>query len=112
MKSRNLNEPNVGQVVVVSPFGEIDLRHVPDIHSRLLTLCESKPDRFVINMSEVTYIDSSGVGALVEINRRIKGYGGEMFLVSPAPRVMNVFEITRLDRFFSIVATEEEALSP
>lgn len=111
MNSKNINDPNAGQVVVATPTGDIDLRHVPDIHSRLLSLCESKPDRFIIIMSEVTYIDSSGVGALVEINRRIKGYGGQMFLVSPNPRVMNVFEITRLDRFFSIVSSEEEALA-
>ena len=99
-----------GGVVVVA-VGEIDLGFSPEFHKALVELCSTKPDPLVIHLGEVAYMDSSGVGTLVEIFRRVKGYGGRLVLVAPTPRVQSVFEITRLDRFFTIAATEAEALA-
>jgi anti-sigma B factor antagonist len=99
-----------GKAVIVVAAGEIDLRHSPDLHKTLVDLCADQPNPLVIHLGEVSYMDSSGVGTLVEIFRRVKGYGGKMALVSPTQRVRSVFEITRLDHFFTIVPNEAEAL--
>ena len=99
-----------GRAVVVVAMGEIDLHRSPDLHKVLVDLCADKPNPLVIHLGEVAYMDSSGVGTLVEIFRRVKAYGGKMVLVAPSDRVRSVFEITRLDQFFTIQATEAEAL--
>ena len=65
----------------------------------------------VIDLGDVEYMDSSGVGTLVHAYRLIKGYGGRMMLARMKPRVRSVFEISRLDRYFQIYETVEEAVS-
>ena len=100
-----------GRAVIVVASGDIDLRFSPEFHKSLIELCADKPDPLVIQLGEVAYMDSSGVGTLVEIYRRVKGYGGSLILVAPTARVQSVFEITRLDHFFTIKSTEAEALS-
>jgi len=95
---------------VVHLHGEIDLHQSPGLHEALVDLCSERPARLILNMSEVSYIDSSGVGSLVEIFRRLKRDKGAFVLVAPGPRVMSVLEITRLDKFFAIVSTQEEAM--
>ena len=96
--------------VVVVAAGELTLREAPDFHDKLIEICETAPDRLVINLKEITFIDSSGVGILAEIYRRMKRSGGKLALTSLNKMVRSVFEITRLDHLLSIYETEEEAL--
>ncbi|NOT02368.1 MAG: STAS domain-containing protein [Phycisphaerales bacterium] len=103
--SRNENH------TVVRLNGEIDLHRSPELHHALVDLCNEKPRRLIVNLSKVQYIDSSGIGSLVDVFRRLKRGGGALFLVSPSERVTSVLEITRLNEFFTIVADEQQALS-
>lgn len=95
---------------VVELTGEIDLHQAADFHEALVDLCDERPERLIIHLSAVDYIDSSGVGSLVEICRRLKREGGKLILVAPSERVGSVLEITKLNQFFTIVPTEQEAL--
>ena len=97
--------------IVVSLHGEVDLHSSPDVHQRLLAVAAQAPRLLVVNMSELRFIDSSGVGVLVDVFRRMRTYGGRMALAGAVPRVRSVFEITKLDQFFTMFATEEEALA-
>jgi anti-sigma B factor antagonist len=95
-------------VVVLS--GEIDLHQSPALHAALVDVASNRPKRLVLNMTDVSYMDSSGVGTLVELLRRVNAYKGKLALVNLAPRVRGVFEITKLDKFFNIFPSEEQAL--
>ncbi|MCB9849548.1 MAG: STAS domain-containing protein [Phycisphaerales bacterium] len=106
---KNIKSQNGGTVVEVA--GEVTLDESPKFHSSLLEIIKDSPERLVIELSEVTHIDSAGVGTLVEVFRRMKASGGRMFLVGLTPRVRGVFEITKLDRFFPILDTVDEALA-
>jgi anti-sigma B factor antagonist len=96
---------------VVEARGEIDLRYQPEFQRALLSICAEKPQRLVIHLGEVDYMDSSGVGTLVKIASAVKGYSGKLALVAPSPKVQSIFEITTLDKYFTILPSEEEALS-
>ena len=96
--------------VIVDVVGELTLRESPDFHATLIELCDQAPGKLVVNLAEVTFIDSSGVGTLTDIFRRMKKSGGELALVGLVKMVRSVFEITRLDQFLSIYETEDEAL--
>jgi anti-anti-sigma factor len=80
------------------------------MHETLQQVTEDKPEQVVINLQDVSYMDSSGVGTLVAMFRRISSYNGKMSLCNVAPRVRGLFEITKLDKFFAIYDSEEEAL--
>ncbi|RMF78462.1 MAG: anti-sigma factor antagonist [Planctomycetota bacterium] len=89
--------------------GEIDLRSSPMLRERLLDLVERRPQRVILDLSDVQYMDSSGVGTVVELKRRLDRAGAPIVLVGLQPRVRSVFEITKLDQFFKIVDTVEQA---
>jgi anti-sigma B factor antagonist len=99
-----------GQATVIDLAGDIDLHRVGAMHHELLAVVREQPAKLIIDLTNVGYMDSSGVGMLVDIFRRVNGYTGFMALVGPNPRVQNLFEITKLDRFFKIYPTLDEAL--
>ena len=100
-----------GDAVVVALGGEIDLHQAPTVHETLITACAGKPKCLVINLEAVSYMDSSGIGTLVEVFRRVKAYDGRLALCRINSRVRSLFEITKLDKFFAIYDTEAEALA-
>ena len=96
---------------VVALTGDIDLHHTPGVHQAIVNICERRPALLVIDLRDVHYMDSSGIGTLIEIFRRVNGYGGRLIVCGLNERVRSVFEITRLDKFFKIVSSVEEALA-
>ncbi len=78
---------------------------------------ERKGSRILLDMSQVEFIDSSIIGALVGLLRRVRAAGGDVKLAGLTPEVEMIFEITRLHRVFRILpsvaaAIEEFAQSP
>ncbi|MCC6322276.1 MAG: STAS domain-containing protein [Phycisphaerales bacterium] len=96
-------------IVTVMAHGEITLDKSPAFHKAMLDLLESPPQHLIVDLGEVTHIDSAGVGTLVDVFRKMRGARGKMSLVRMTPRVRGVFEVTRLDKFFPIYSTEQEA---
>lgn len=99
-----------GQAAVVKLAGEVDMSHSPGVHQALLEVLENHPARLVIDLTDVSYMDSSGVGILVDALRRVRVSGGRLALVAVAPRVLSVLQITELDQFFEMHRTLDEAL--
>ncbi len=98
------------EATVITLSGEVDLHHSPALHAALVDVAGERPRRFVLDLAEVPYMDSSGVGTLVEVFRRVSAYKGKMILVGMSSRVRSIFEITKLDKFFTICDNMEEAL--
>ncbi len=98
------------EATVVVLAGEVDLNQSPALHAALTEVAANRPRRLIVNLAEVPYMDSSGVGTLVELLRRVNTYKGHLALVGLNERVRGVFEITKLDKFFRIHATEQEAV--
>ena len=96
---------------IVELAGEIDMHQTPSTHRAIVAICQRRPQPLVIDLRDVPYIDSSGIGMLVEIFRRVKGYGGSLRLCGLGERVISVFEVTKLDKFFSIYPGQAEALA-
>lgn len=101
----------LGKDMVVALAGAVDMHSTPMVHKVLVSACEEKPQRLVIDLGAVSYMDSSGIGTLVEVFRRVNAYKGKLALCGLNERVRSVFEITKLDKFFQIYATQSEALA-
>jgi anti-sigma B factor antagonist len=97
-------------LLVVRLTGEIDMYRTPQVLEALEPRMQPCPQRVIVDLSEVSYMDSSGVGTLVHLFRRINSHNGKLILVNPNQRVRSIFEITRLDRFFTICHDHQEAL--
>ncbi len=77
---------------------------------RMRELCESGPDRVVLDMAQVGFIDSSGLGAVVASMKQI-GKGKVLELAGLSPTVKKVFQLTRMDTVFTIHASAASVLS-
>jgi anti-sigma B factor antagonist len=65
---------------------------------------------FVLNLTDVDYIDSSGLGQLISIWTSIRNKNGHMTVLGPNKRIQRLFDITRLNTIFEILETEPEAI--
>jgi anti-anti-sigma factor len=97
------------KIAIVDIQGDIDLSRSTELQHELLQLLDRKPDKIVINLAGVPYMDSSGVASLVKLLSRARKAGVGLALVGLTKRVRNIFEITRLDGVFDIRETESEA---
>jgi len=91
--------------------GEIDLHVSPRVAESLRTMIEQKPPRLVVDLSAVSYIDSSGLAVLIEAMQNVEAYGGKLFLAGLQENVRPIFEIARLDQVFIIFPHVDAALA-
>ncbi len=96
---------------VVPLEGEIDLHVSPQIGAQLAALIKQKPPKVVVDLSKVTYIDSSGLAVLIEAMQNVGGYGGSFALTGLQAGVRPIFEIARLDQVFRIFPDTAAALA-
>jgi anti-sigma B factor antagonist len=100
------DEPNV-----LPLDGEIDLHVSPRVAASLGAMIENKPPRLVVDLSKVTYIDSSGLAVLIEAMQNVEAYGGKFILAGIQDNVKPIFEIARLDQVFIIFPHVDAALA-
>ena len=100
-----------GDAVIVSVRGEIDLQNSPELRTELLDfVVKHSPQRLVLNLAQVPYMDSSAIAVLVELLQKIRKNSGRVYLTNLQPRVKGLLEIARLGSIFGIVNDESEAL--
>jgi anti-sigma B factor antagonist len=95
---------------VVAPSGEIDAVTAPQLGRRLIALAEAGKKVVVVDLSGVTFMDSTGIGVLLNALRQLTSRSGELVLVCPTERTLRPFEVTGLTGRISIFRTREEAL--
>jgi anti-sigma B factor antagonist len=106
---REIRRDDATAIVVLA--GEVSRNCVPDVERALVNVCRSHPAKLVMNLENVTYIDSSGLAMLITVWRRVREYGGGMALCGLPERIRGIFEVTRLYQLFSIYDTEAEAIT-
>jgi anti-sigma B factor antagonist len=104
------DEPVDDRTHVVEPRGEIDALTAPRLGRRLLGLVAEGKTRLVVDLSLVTFMDSTGIGVLLNTLRRVTGRDGGLVLVCPTERVLRPFQVTGLAGHLSIFRSRSEAL--
>jgi len=90
--------------------GEININSSPELRKAFDDYIRRKTKKIVVDFSQVTYVDSSGLATLVELFQRLKKIGGKLRICSLSEKVRNVFEITRLVSIFEIYDDAEKAV--
>jgi anti-sigma B factor antagonist len=105
-----LDEAVDDRVHVVAPTGEVDALTAPKLGRRLLSLADEGKTRLVVDLSSVTFMDSTGIGVILDALRRLSARRGHLVLVCPTERIMQPFQVTGLVGYLKIFGTREEAL--
>ncbi len=92
------------------PEGDIDINTSPQVKKTFDKVLQTKAQKVIINLKGVGYIDSSGLATLVEILKNFRKQGGRLKLCNLSNKVKSLFEITKLERLFDIIDSEEEAV--
>jgi anti-sigma B factor antagonist len=96
---------------VVSVAGEIDVYTAPRLREEITELVAAGTYDIVIDMSEVEFLDSTGLGVLVGGLKKVRAHDGSLHLVCNQDRLLKIFRITGLAKVFVIHDTAEAALA-
>ena len=96
---------------VISLSGEVDLYTAPEFKQQLLDVIGKGATSVVVDFSNTTFIDSTTLGVLVGGVKRLRTNGGQLSLVCSDRNITKIFEITGLDRVFTIHGTRDEAVA-
>jgi anti-sigma B factor antagonist len=103
--SFDIDESRVGDRVVVTVSGDVDVVTAPRLRQRLLDLVESGQTDLMVDLRPTEFIDSSGLSSLVAAAKRARERGGDVGLVCPPSNVRRLLEIAALDRMLQVVDT-------
>ncbi len=99
------------QVAVVVPRGEGDVDQMPLLRERLLSALDPAPAALVVDLSQVAFLDSSGIGTLVIAARRAREISCEFHLAAPTHVAARALAATALDRIWPIHLSVDEAIA-
>src|SRR5919205_1456406 len=96
---------------VIALAGEVDLYTAPEFKQQLLDVIAQGGREVVVDFTDTTFIDSTTLGVLVGGVKRLRSQDGRLSLVSSDRNITKIFEITGLDRVFTIYPSRDEAVS-
>lgn len=103
--------PTEGTTGVITAAGEIDLGGAPRLREALSDVLGAGCTRLVMDLRQVTFIDSTGLGVIVGAGKKAAGLDGALRIVCDDKRVLRLLAITGISRSLTVTATLEEALA-
>ena len=100
-----------GSVTVVDVDGQLIVGNRQELKQRVLDQLVNGDRKFVIDFSNTGYIDSSGLGVLVSLSKKIREQGGELRLANLNEDLRTLFELTKLDTLFKIADSRHDAMA-
>ncbi len=95
---------------ILAPSGDIDMDTSPELRKQLLLLIRQRAPVIMVDLENVTYIDSSGIATFVEGLKDMMSYGGRLKFFGIPIRVKEVFTFSKLDKVFDMYGSMEDAL--
>lgn len=99
-----------GAVHVVGVSGEVDIFTAPELKSTIARAIEDGAHRLIVDLTQTRFLDSTALGVLIGAVKSLRPTEGRMAIVNVEPSTAKTFQITGLDRIFTIVATRDEAV--
>jgi len=96
-------------VSVLGVCGEVDVSTAPRLRQAIIELASEGRSQLVVDLDQVEFLDSTGLGVLVSGLKRCRSLGGDLVLVCSQARILRVLDITRLNRAFAVCSSTAEA---
>ncbi len=106
-----LGSINGSEAAELSPSGVLDIVSTDAFRQNFTRLLDSGVVLFFVNLGDVEYIDSTGLGSLMQLYREAKGRGGAARFYNLAPTVREIFTLTHLDKVIKVDQSREAAFS-
>ena len=98
-------------IEVIDVQGEIDISTAPRLRELLIALVSKGGYQLVVNLDEVGFLDSTGLGVLVGGLRRVRAHDGSLDLVCTQQRILKILKVTGLTEVFGIYETVDQAIA-
>ncbi len=99
---------DVGEHKIIEVSGEVDLYNVSELKKALFSITDGNHYSIIVDMKNVNYMDSSGIGALVAGQKKMRAHNGRFALMNIHEDVLNILKLATLDRFFKIYDSEDD----
>jgi anti-sigma B factor antagonist len=112
-RRKRLEVEEIGDVTVINFVDKkiLDEQNIQIIGEQLFSLVDQEGRRkLLLNFGNVEYLSSAALGKLITLNKKLQQSGGTLILCNIDPQIYEVFEITKLDKFFNIQKEEQAAL--
>ena len=96
-------------VAVLAARGEIDVASAPEFRASLSDLIEDGPTILIVDTSDVSFIDSTGLGVLIGAEKQMRNDGRRLRLVVTQPQVTRLLALTGLNEVFTVMSSTDEA---
>jgi len=98
------------EVKVIQPSGRLDVTNAADFRRQVNDIAEAEnsPKYLLVDLQAITFMDSSGLGALVSALKSIRNNNGEMVIAGANDQVQMLFELTSMTKIFKIYPTIDE----
>jgi anti-sigma B factor antagonist len=112
MRELDISTEKAGSdAIVLSLTGEVDLYTCPELKTELLRVIDEGAQVVVVDLSGTSFIDSTGLAVLIRGAERLRTNDGRLTVVVVDPSLRKIFEVTGLDRIFTIHGSRDEALA-
>lgn len=81
---------------------QLHMYFIPDLKEKLLATVAQEPDSLIIDLTQVEYLDSSAMGVLFQVQKKMHAYGGALYLVGINSTIEMVFKLTKSDQHFTV----------
>ena len=98
----NFTRENDGDVTVLRISGSLDALSTPELRPTIDALVAEKRPKITVDLSELRLIDSSGVGAIVSLYKRMRALGAKVEVIGLKDQPLAIFRLLRLDRIFTV----------
>lgn len=95
---------------VIAVNGELDVATAPRLRQEAIKALGASPSHLALDLSECSFIDSTGLGVIVGILKRIRGSEGDLVIVGAPPQVTKVFDITRVSSIVTLAESLDQAV--
>ncbi len=99
------------EVKVMQPSGRLDVTNVNQFRLEVGDIAALKPKFLVIDLKDISFMDSSGLGALIAALKIIRNSGGELALCSPTDQVQMLFDLTSMSTIFKVYADIQDFIA-
>jgi anti-anti-sigma factor len=108
LPSADINLRVNGSHTIVSITGEVNLYSVSQIRKDITKIVDSGVRSLVIDMVHLTYMDSSGIALMANLQKKLKSMNGKFFIINMSDEIKSVLKLAGLDKFFIILNSEND----